>query len=69
MMPESRRFPVQDKGPITVPWEWAEEVYKEYSAQFTGQTLERIAERGGFSASEMIRFLVLRIKRLEGEKR
>lgn len=66
-----RRFPIQatdSRGSVTIPWPHAEEAYKEYVAQFgMCQTLERIAERQGFGASEIVLFLVGRIKRLEGE--
>jgi hypothetical protein len=65
-----RRFPIQayeiDRSIVTVPWEHAEEAYKEYSAQFgTSQSLERLAERQGFGAAEIVTLLVQRIKRLE----
>ena len=67
-----RRFPLQAyemcRSLITVPWAYAEEAYKEYSAQFgTSQTLERLAERGGFGASEIVMLLVQRCKRLEAK--
>lgn len=55
----SRSFPIF--GPPwkrrTIPWFVAEKAYKEYSRQFgTDQSLERIAERGGFSEKELDRF-------------
>lgn len=53
-------------GDGRIPYEWAEEAYKEYSAQYgTSQTLERMNERGGFGSEEIIGLLVDRIKRLE----
>lgn len=66
-----RRFPIQAQdsyngGTVTVPWSHAEEAYKEYSAQYgTSQSLERLAERHGFGASEIVMLLVARCKRLE----
>lgn len=67
-MSEERQFPLQeDRRPV--PWSWAEEAYREYAFCYgTSQTLERIAERGGFGAVEMIHLLVSRIKRMEATK-
>jgi hypothetical protein len=49
-----------------IPYEVAEEAYKEYLEQHgSGQSLQRLCERGGFSASEMAILLYDRIKRLE----
>lgn len=46
------RFPIQKFG--TVPWYVAERAYEKYAAQYgTRQSLERLAERGGFGISEM----------------
>ncbi len=46
-----RRFPILRAG--TVPWSAAERAYKGYvAAGHGGQSLERVAERGGFSAGE-----------------
>lgn len=50
-------FPIQpDRGhpfPSFVPWALAEEAYVEYSRCFGhDQSLERLAERGGFGAIE-----------------
>jgi len=51
-----------------VPWLVAAEGYKEYAAQHgTSQSLERLCERGGFSATELCILLFERIKRVEGE--
>jgi hypothetical protein len=41
-------------GPIAIPWHIAEAAYSAYSARHgSDQSLERLAERGGFGASEM----------------
>lgn len=51
-----RRFPLLHGG-LTVPWSVAEMAYVEYAEKFPGsaslQSLERIAQRGGFSPEEM----------------
>ena len=54
----SRMFPLQtDKGPLgplEIPWAIAEEAYAAYVRCYGGeQTLERLAERGGFGWLEM----------------
>lgn len=50
-------FPLQrigTPGPAWIPWAVAEMAYQSYAAKFgTSQSLERLAERGGFSWSEM----------------
>ena len=47
-----REFPMQD-GP-DIPWSLAEKIYKMYSDLFGGeQSLERLAERGGFGWAEV----------------
>lgn len=52
-------FPLQPSagvlGPIKIPWEIAEEAYGVYCREIGGnnQSLERIAQRGGFSWGEM----------------
>jgi len=57
---------IQPYGNKDIPYEVAEEAYKEYAAQHgNGQTLERLCERGGFASSEMAILLYDRIKRLE----
>lgn len=56
-----RLFPLQtsypDKaapGPLSIPWAIAEKAYSAYVQKHgRGQTLERLAERGGFSWCEM----------------
>ncbi len=47
-----RKFPVQEV-PL-IPWELAEEAYIVYASKYgTSQSLERLAQRGGFGAGEM----------------
>ena len=57
-----RRFPILgDKTGATVPWTVAEAAYEDYKRRFgDGQTLERIAERGGFCPLELIEHLGLK---------
>jgi hypothetical protein len=50
-MAEPKTFPMLDGPPIT--WAEAKEIYQMYSALFSGQSLERIAQRGGFGYSEV----------------
>ena len=71
---EVKRFPLQAYAytarskPITIPWKFAEEASKEYSSQFgKGQSLERLAERGGFGAEEIIMLLCQRIGRISAQ--
>ena len=59
-----RMFPLQTErgvarpGPLAIPWELAEEAYRAYAQRYgREQSLERLAERGGFAWSEMDRFL------------
>lgn len=63
-MTVEKMFPIQG-GPVSgtdryqppgqVPWSIAEEAYKVYSGKYgTEQSLERIAERGGFGWSELV---------------
>jgi hypothetical protein len=50
-MNDERRFPIQNTG--TVPWRFAERAYVSYARRYgTGQSLERLAERGGFGLME-----------------
>lgn len=52
-MMERKRFPMFDGG--TIPWAVAEAAYEEYRVKFGGaQTLDRIAERGGFGDEELV---------------
>lgn len=47
-----RRFPMQ-RGP-SIPWSMAEIIYAGYTADYgTQQSLERLAQRGGFSWAEV----------------
>lgn len=61
-MADNRVFPLQptrgaQSGPRSIPWSVAEKAYAVYSARFgTYQSLERLAERGGFGWSEMDEF-------------
>ena len=44
--------------PSQIPWWLAEEAYRYYSARYgTQQSLERLAERGGFGREELLTFL------------
>lgn len=67
-MNDNRPFPIQGNDfnevtrewsePCTIPWWLAEEAYIYYSAKFgTSQSLERLAERGGFGRSELLMLL------------
>lgn len=62
-IPPPRTFPIQsERGaaphPIRISWETAELAYSVYSGMYgRGQSLERLAERGGFGPSEMDTFL------------
>lgn len=50
--PEPRQFPVQQYG--LIPWHVAERAYEVYARKFgRQQSLERLAERGGFGVEEM----------------
>lgn len=58
----ARRAPVQStrriRGPGTVSWEEHLEAYSGYAAIYgSGQSAERLAERGGFSYEELQVFL------------
>jgi len=60
-MSGERRFPLLviqrdiDSGiPRTIPWALAERAYADYSRRYgTDQSLERLAQRGGFGPKEM----------------
>lgn len=61
---DTRPFPIQANfGPdrraeSTIPWWLAEIAYREYSKQYgTKQSLERLAERGGFGRKELMYLL------------
>lgn len=60
-----RPFPIQQSEPV--PWGYAERAYRTYSARFgTQQSLERLAERGGFGLEE---FSCLYLGHVPGECR
>ena len=58
-----RLFPIQKQRdakphPMLIPWSVAELAYSVYAGRYgTGQSLERLAERGGFGPGEMDMFL------------
>lgn len=62
-----RPFPIQGEWsskkedreePCTVPWWLAEIAYEYYSDRFgTDQSLQRLAERGGFGRAELVAFI------------
>jgi len=55
----ARMFPLQTQrdvppGPVSIPWSVAEKAYGAYAAQYgRSQSLERLAQRGGFGWGEM----------------
>jgi hypothetical protein len=59
MPAETRMFPLQTSrhappGPVRIPWSVAEKAYGAYAREYgRGQSLERLAERGGFGWCEM----------------
>ena len=69
MSEDIRPFPIQGdlyrntgrltyKKPCTIPWWLAEIAYEYYSSLYgKGQSLERLAERGGFGRTELVRFI------------
>ena len=58
IMPARRRDSTIAPHPMKVPWSIAELAYSVYVRHGGGdQSLERLAERGGFGASEMDMFL------------
>ena len=65
-MDDTRPFPIQSEPSIpyrsklnsVIPWWLAEEAYKYYSERFgKDQSLERLAERGGFGRKELLMLL------------
>ncbi len=69
---DARPFPIQGEtalerdeegrvfqlSPSTIPWWLAEIAYQEYARRFgTDQSLERLAERGGFGRDELLMLL------------
>lgn len=66
----TKKFPIQrcyDKDEFReVDWDIAEIAYFEYTAQYgRSQSLERLAERGGFGAKELVNLLANHIKRMQ----
>jgi len=54
----SIRRPVERYERCTIPWWLAEEAYTWYSKRYgTDQSLERLAERGGFGREELLMLL------------
>jgi len=64
-MDDTRPFPIQQQlrsshfephhPACTIPWWLAEIAYTEYSRRYgTSQSLERLAERGGFGREELL---------------
>ena len=50
-------FPILQGGGITIPWNVAEQAYLGYVKKYgTGQSLLRLAQRGGFGVEEMDEF-------------
>jgi hypothetical protein len=50
---------IEQQPRVRIPWSAAEIAYAEYAAQYgTMQSLERLAERGGFGRDEFIGLLV-----------
>lgn len=50
--------PIKRYQSCTIPWWLAEEAYKHYSKLYgKSQSLERLAERGGFGRNELLRLL------------
>ena len=73
---DCRPFPIQEEHysrlnqgkSCTVPWWLAEIAYEDYTERFgTGQSLERMAERGGFSRSELIG-QIRKVRRISNEE-
>ena len=53
-MNNTNNFPIIKSGGMTIPWSVAEQAYLGYVAKYgDSQTLQRIAERGGFWIEEM----------------
>ena len=55
----NRQFPIQansiEEPTSKIPWWLAEIAYEYYASQFgRNQTLERLAERGGFGREELV---------------
>jgi len=59
-----RPFPIQHGG--SIPWWLAEIAYDYYQSQWSGQSLERLAERGGFGVKELIMFIRRNTRHMQG---
>ncbi len=65
MINDCKQFPIQSEyinkihyPECTIPWWLAELAYKDYSKRYgTSQSLERLAERGGFGRLELVEHL------------
>jgi len=62
-MTEEKRFPIQgdyrrelNEVYGSVPWSVAQVAYDEYHRRYPGQSMERLAERGGFGYWEMTEY-------------
>lgn len=65
----TNKVPMQKPTSNTVDEEIARVAYEEYVAKYgSSQSFERLHERGGFCAMEIIMFLYERIQRLESSK-
>ena len=53
--PKLKPFPIQGGG--SIPWWVAEVAYDFYHQNWPGQSLETLAQRGGFGISELINFI------------
>lgn len=69
---DTKLFPLQaldasTRQTLTIPFAYAEAAYLEYVEQYgSGQSLERIAQRGGFGVQEILQLLCRRLERLGG---
>lgn len=64
---KSKSFPMIDSD-IDITWDIAEKIYKKYCALFgTDQSLERIAERGGFGWDEVENINKMYAKKLQSK--
>ena len=52
---QMRRFPIQGGG--FIPWWLAEVAFEYYCSHWPGQSLERLAERGGFGVTELVAYI------------
>ena len=69
-MDDTRPFPIQaewQKPASVVPWWLAEIAYASYAKSFPGsardQSLERLAERGGFGREELVSLIRKELER------